>query len=61
MRVSKLSTDKVNTSSERARTADTKAQFGTKEYVDKEKEIICPLESSKNSQFAKFCPLLCHE
>lgn len=61
MRVSKLSTDKVNTSPEQTCAADTKAHFGTKEYVNREKEISCPLESSRNPQFAKFCPLLSRE
>lgn len=57
----KLSTDKVNASSEQTYAADTKAHFGTKEYLNREKEIHSPFLSSRISQFAKFCPLLSHE
>lgn len=50
-----------NISSEGICTGDTKAIFCTKEYLNRESEISCSLESSRNSQLAKSCPLLSHE
>lgn len=50
-----------NISSEGTYTGDTKAIFHTKEYLNREEEISCSLESSGNSQLAKSFPLLSRE